>query len=47
MNMHLWLESTDFPLVRFYQERFCDHLEEVGPISWREELVDFKPINDV
>jgi hypothetical protein len=33
--------------ARTLQERFCDHLEEVGPISWREEFVDFKPINDV
>ena len=32
--------------ARTLQERFCDHLEEVRPISWREDFVDFKPIND-
>lgn len=40
---------TGNPVVgnRTLLERFSEHLEEVGPMGWREEYVDFKPVTHV
>lgn len=40
---------TGNPIVggRTLLERFGELLEEVGPMEWREEFVDFKPITYV
>jgi hypothetical protein len=43
-----YTRSDDSTIIgRTLQEIFCEKLDKVGPMSWTEEFLSFKPITDV